>query len=39
MVKHSDYPPPGVRFFGGGKARDSADAGRLFFIYGNILGR
>ena len=39
MVKHSDYPPRGVRFFGGGKARDSADAGRLFFIYGKILGR
>ena len=32
-------PPHGVRFFGGCEARDSADAGRLFFIYGKILGR
>ena len=27
-------PPHGVRFFGGCEARDSADAGRRFFIYG-----
>ena len=32
-------PPHGVRFSVEGKARDSADAGRLFFIYGKILGR
>ena len=34
-----EYPPPhGVRFFGGCEARDSADAGRLFFIYRKNFG-
>ena len=32
-------PPHGVRFFGGTGESRSADAGRLFFIYGKILGR
>ena len=31
-------PPHGVRFFGGCEARDSADAGRLFFIYRKNFG-
>jgi hypothetical protein len=36
--RKTGHPPHGVRFFGGCEARDSADAGRLFFIYRKNFG-
>ena len=36
--RKTGHPPHGVRFSVGGKARDSADAGRRFFIYRKNFG-